>query len=63
MTNLFKENGEPEKVQTRREVKNCCVMIFGGLAIIVTGVTVDPLALRPRLSPGLPFQMFLLITF
>ena len=31
-------------------------MIFGGLAIMVTCVTVDPLALRPRLSPGLPFS-------
>ena len=28
-------------------------LIFGNLAIIVTFVTVDPLALRPRLSPGL----------
>jgi hypothetical protein len=33
-------------------------LIFGGLAIMVTGVTIDPLALRPRLSPGLPFWMF-----
>jgi hypothetical protein len=31
-------------------------IIFGGLAIIVTGVTLDPLALRPRLSPGLPYS-------
>jgi hypothetical protein len=31
-------------------------IIFGGLAIIVTGVTLDPLALRHRLSPGLPFS-------
>ena len=31
-------------------------MVFGGLAIMVTNVTVDPLALRPRFSPGLPFS-------
>ena len=31
---------------------------FGGLAIMVTCVTLDPLALRPRLSPGLPFSDF-----
>jgi hypothetical protein len=30
--------------------------VFGGLAIMVTCVTVDPLALRPRLSPGLPLS-------
>jgi len=28
-------------------------MIFGGLAIMVTFVTVDPLALRLQLSPDL----------
>ena len=33
------------------------MFIFGGLAIIVTGVTVDPLALRRRLSPGLPLSL------
>ncbi len=33
---------------------------FGGLAILVTGVTVDPLALRPRLSPGLLLSVFFL---
>lgn len=32
-------------------------MIFGGLAIMVTNVTVDPLALRPRFSPGLPLSL------
>ena len=32
--------------------------IFGGLAILVTSVTLDPLALRPRLSPGLPLSEF-----
>jgi len=31
-------------------------VVFGGLAIMVTFVTVDPLALRPRLSPGLPLS-------
>jgi hypothetical protein len=31
--------------------------IFGGLAILATCVAVDPLALRPRLSPGLPFSV------
>ena len=31
---------------------------FSGLAIVVTCVTVDPLALRPRLSPGLPLSIF-----
>ena len=31
-------------------------VVFGGLAIVVTFVTVDPLALRPRFSPGLPFS-------
>jgi len=31
-------------------------LIFGGLAILVTFVTVDPLALRPQLSPGLPLS-------
>jgi hypothetical protein len=33
------------------------MFIFGGLAILVTGVTVDPLALRHRLSPGLPLSL------
>ena len=32
------------------------VDVFGGLAIVVTLVTLDPLALRPRLSPGLPLS-------
>ena len=31
-------------------------VVFGGLAIVVTLVTVDPMALRPRLSPGLPLS-------
>lgn len=43
--------------QARRKIihviKN---LIFGGLAILVICMTVDPLALRPRFSPGLPFS-------
>ncbi len=31
-------------------------VVFGSLAIIVTFVTVDPLALRLRFSPGLPLS-------
>jgi hypothetical protein len=38
------------------------VVIFGGLAIMVTLVTVDPLALRRRLSPALPFRLYLTLT-
>jgi len=34
----------------------CNLIIFGGLAIMVTCVTLDPLALRPRVSPGLPLS-------
>lgn len=30
------------------------MFVFGSLAILITEVMVDPLALRPRLSPGLP---------
>ncbi len=33
------------------------MLVFGGLAIMVTCVTLDPLALRPRLSPGLPLSV------
>jgi len=43
-------------VQARRCNIDYRSMIFGGLAIMVTNVTVDPLALRPRFSPGLPFS-------
>ena len=32
------------------------LIIFGGWAILVTCVTLDPLALRPRLLPGLPLS-------
>jgi hypothetical protein len=32
------------------------ILVFGGLAIVVTFVTVDPEALRRRLSPGLPLS-------
>jgi hypothetical protein len=31
-------------------------VVFGSLAIMVTSVTVDPLALRPRISQGLPLS-------
>jgi hypothetical protein len=31
-------------------------VVFGSLAIIVIGMTLDPLALRPRFSPGLPLS-------
>jgi hypothetical protein len=31
-------------------------VVFGSLAIMITCVTVDPLALRPRFSPGLPLS-------
>jgi ABC-type protease/lipase transport system fused ATPase/permease subunit len=31
-------------------------VVFGSLAILVTFVTVDPLALRRRFSPGLPLS-------
>ena len=37
-------------------------MIFGGLAIVVTFVTLDPLALRPRFSPGLPLSDIFFLT-
>jgi hypothetical protein len=43
-------------VQARRCNIDYRSMIFGGLAIMVTNVTVDPLGLRPRFSPGLPFS-------
>ena len=33
------------------------MFVFGGLAIMVTYVTEDPLALRRRLSPGLPLSL------
>ena len=36
--------------------------VFGGLAIMVTCVTLDPLALRPRLSPGLPLSNDIVVT-
>jgi hypothetical protein len=39
-------------------------VVFGGLAVVVTqGVTVDPVALRPRLSTGLPFIGFLIALY
>jgi hypothetical protein len=33
------------------------MFVFGSLAILITEVTVDPLALRRRLSPGLPLSL------
>jgi hypothetical protein len=36
-------------------------VIFGGLAIIVIKMTLDPLALRPRFSPGLPLSDVVLL--
>jgi hypothetical protein len=45
-----------EVIQARRIIIDIGSMIFDCLAILVTFVTVDPLALRPRLSPGLPFS-------
>ena len=44
--------------QARRAPRTRAWNIFGGLAILVTCVTLDPLALRPRLSPGLPLSDF-----
>ena len=32
-------------------------VVFGGLAIVAACAAVDPLALRPRLSPGLPLSL------
>ena len=43
----------------RMPVRVVPVDVFGNLAILVTFVTLDPLALRPRLSPGLPYSVFL----
>jgi hypothetical protein len=33
------------------------MFVFGSLAILVTRVTLDPLALRRRLSPVLPLSL------
>jgi len=49
----LKEKGEPGILPGSPQKINNYLMIFGGLAILVTCVTVDPLALRPRFSPGL----------
>jgi len=43
--------------QARRARDNIALMDFGGLAIMVTRVTVDPMALRRRLSPVLPLSV------
>ncbi len=42
---------------TQQEWDVTFMVVFGGLAILaVLGTAVDPLALRPRLSPGLPLS-------
>jgi hypothetical protein len=46
--------------QARRVHATAMASVFGGLAIMVTGVTLDPLALRRRLSPVLPLSKVLL---
>jgi hypothetical protein len=44
----------------RSNVDLYSALFFGGLAILVTNlVTVDPLALRRRFSPGLPLSKLL----
>jgi hypothetical protein len=40
----------------KKTTQRTCVHVFGNLVIMVTAVTLDPLALRPRLSPGLPLS-------
>ena len=45
-------------IWSRPALRNHVALVhFGGLAIMVTSVTLDPLALRPRLSPGLPLSL------
>jgi hypothetical protein len=47
------------KFQARRAlIDDHLYLIFGNLAVIVTIVTLDPLALRRRFSPVLPFSDF-----
>jgi hypothetical protein len=53
---LLTKTKSPGVSQARR-AQLCCGYCFGGLAIVVTSVTLDPLALRPRLSPGLPLSV------
>ena len=55
----LKENGEPWKIQARHigESKTK-FMIFRRPGNHITCVTLDPLALRPRLSPGLLLSDF-----
>ena len=53
MSDQQNEPGVP-RLAARNDV---AVLNFGGLAIVVTCVTLDPLALRPRLSPGLPLSV------
>ena len=47
---------KPEALHGRDSASNTRPIVFGSLAIMVTCVTLDPLALRSRLSPGLPFR-------
>jgi hypothetical protein len=35
---------------------NDSVIVFGSLAVMITQVTVDPMALRPQFSRGLPLS-------
>jgi len=42
---------------TRGGAHNTRRFVFGGLAIMTTCVVLDPLALRPRLSPSLPLSL------
>ena len=46
-----------EADQVRRAYEQHLLFTFGGLAIVAACAALDPLALRPRLSPGLPFRL------
>jgi hypothetical protein len=43
-------------IQARFKYKQRTAHVFGGLAILITGGDFRPMALRPRLSPGLPLS-------
>jgi|WetSurMetagenome_2_1015567.scaffolds.fasta_scaffold454729_2 hypothetical protein len=49
----IKEPGFMSRPARINNNKNKDIVIFGGLAIMVRWRTLDPLALRPRFSPGL----------
>jgi len=51
------KNGLVTRSPGRARRNNARADFFGGLAVLVTCVTVDPLALRPRFSPGLPLSV------